>query len=134
MNREKWIYKKENIEFEMDNTAMGIKQFGIIYSLIENGYLTKDRILIIDEPEVHLHPKWQIEYAKILVELAKNGIKILLTSHSPFFIEAIENLYPANFYLAKDGFIKKCNPNDIYELLSESIDILEDLQMESREW
>jgi predicted ATPase len=45
--------------------------------------------LIIDEPEVHLHPKWEIEYAKIIVELSKLGVYILISSHSPYFLKAL---------------------------------------------
>ena len=45
--------------------------------------------MIIEEPEARLHPKWQVEYAKILVQLVKKGVKVLVTSHSPDFIEAI---------------------------------------------
>ena len=141
INKDKWVFVK-NKELEMDNVAMGIKQFAILYALIKNGYLTKDRILVFDEPEVHLHPKWQIEYAKLIVELVKKGIKVLITSHSPFFIEAIEilskNINP-NFYLAKMekdnySFIKEVDVNEIYELLSESIDTLEEMEIESKRW
>jgi len=132
------VFVRDNLELEMENIAMGMKQFAIIYALIKNGYLVKNRILIIDEPEVHLHPKWQIEYAKLIVELVKRGIKVLITSHSPFFIEAVEILSKdinKNFYLAKqDGMIKESNLSKIYDLLSESIDTLEEMEIESKKW
>ena len=47
-------------------------------------------MLIIDEPETHLHPKWQVEYARLLVELVKNDISVLVTSHSPYLIQALK--------------------------------------------
>ncbi len=134
-DKKEWRFKKENRNFQINNVAMGIKQFGIIEILLKNGYISKNRILIIDEPEVHLHPKWQIEYAKLIVELVKKGIKVLITSHSPFFIEAIENLYEdTKFYLAKDGMIKENKASEIYKLLSESIDELEKMEIEKLKW
>ena len=55
-----------------------------------------------------MHPKWQITLASILVELAKDGIPILISTHSPYFVQGIR--YSAarhemekyvNYYLAE---------------------------------
>jgi len=113
MGKDKWVFVREN-EIEIENVAMGIKQFGILYALLYNGYVNHDRILVIDEPEVHLHPKWQVEYAKILVELVKRDVKVLVTSHSPYMIEALYLLakkedVKSNFYFAEDGYVKEDN-------------------------
>ncbi len=145
INKDKWVFVKNDNEFEMDNVAMGIKQFAIIYVLIKNGYLTKDRILVFDEPEVHLHPKWQLEMAKVLVELVNKGVKIVVNSHSPYMIEALELLYKqtkidANFYLAlKENNLAKIERigddlSPIYELLSQPIDILENMELDNFKW
>ncbi|VVM17606.1 hypothetical protein BSPWISOXPB_2973, partial [uncultured Gammaproteobacteria bacterium] len=68
---------------------------------------------MLDEPEVHLHPNWQLKYAEIITLLVKNNINILVTTHSPYMIEALERYAEkydikdkTNFYLAKDGMIK----------------------------
>jgi len=71
------------------NIATGIKSFGLIQLLISSGSINQHTILVIDEPEVHLHPKWEIEYAKIIVLLSKLGIPIVISSHSPYFLQAI---------------------------------------------
>jgi len=95
----------------MFNTAMGIKSFGIMQLLNENGYLHPKYVLLLDEPEVHLHPEWQLKMAKLIVILVKKGIKIVVTSHSPYMIEALkkyselENLKNVNFYLAENNKI-----------------------------
>ncbi len=146
ISKDKWVFVKSSNEFEMDNVAMGIKQFAIIYALIKNGYLTKDRILIFDEPEVHLHPKWQLEMAKVIVELVKNGVKVVVNSHSPYMIEAlkkyaeVENVYDkTNFYLAEDEYIKQLEDSNavtlskIFEKLSEPFDIFEEMESDSLE-
>lgn len=84
-------YKKNNQKFGMNSTATGIKSFGILQLLLKNNVLKPTTLLIIDEPEVHLHPQWQVKYAELLVLLSKElNITILLTSHSPYFIEALE--------------------------------------------
>lgn len=99
-----FFYKKNNKKIELKNTAMGIKAFGIFQILLNTRDINKNTLLIIDEPEVHLHPKWQIKYAKIIVLLVKElGLKVLLNSHSPFFIEAIEK------YSKKYNLLDKTN-------------------------
>ncbi len=136
-------FKRENKEFNVNAVATGIKSFGIIQLLIKNGYLSKDSVLILDEPEVHLHPKWQLEYAKIIIELVKNGVRVVVNSRSPYMIEALkryseveEIMDKTNFYLAEDGYIKKVNDNNsktlekIFEKLSEPFDTFEEMDME----
>lgn len=100
--------KNKSFSFKSINTASGIKAFGLIQLLLMSGIIDKKSLLVIDEPETHLHPKWQVEYARILVELVKNDIKVLVTSHSPYFIQAvkhyseIENIKDKlNYYLAE---------------------------------
>ena len=42
----------------MGNTASGIKQIGVVQLLLSNRKLQENSVLIIDEPEVNLHPEW----------------------------------------------------------------------------
>lgn len=111
-------YKKNSQDIDIKNTAVGIKSFGIIQLLLKNNRLNNRTLLIIDEPEVHLHPIWQVKYAEILVLLSKEfEIPMLLTSHSPYFIEALEAYTKkykyessTNFYFAEkneNGFSSK---------------------------
>jgi len=113
----RYYFDKKGQRVELVNTATGIKQFGIFQVLSQNNYLNKDTVFILDEPEVHLHPKWQLEMAKTIVELVKNGVKVLVNSHSPYMIEALERYaekaeVPADFYLAEDGVINKVEDNN----------------------
>jgi len=71
------------------NIASGIKSFGLIQLLLNSHYVDQRSLLIIDEPEVHLHPKWELEYARIIVQLSKIGIPIIISTHSPFMLQAI---------------------------------------------
>jgi predicted ATPase len=117
-SKDELIFKKQEIEFDLNNVATGIKSFGILQLLLQKDLLNSNSLLIIDEPEVHLHPTWQVKYAEILVKLSKEfAIPIVLTSHSPYFIEALEGFVKkykyeksTNFYFAKkneDGLSAK---------------------------
>jgi predicted ATPase len=89
MSQDFFFNKDEKTHFRSSNTATGIKSFGVIQLLIQANVLNERSLLIIDEPEIHLHPKWQVEYAKLIVALVKNDIPVLLTSHSPEIIHAL---------------------------------------------
>ena len=49
-------------------------------------------ILIIEEPEAHLHPAMQAEIAKELARLALSGVRVVMTTHSEWILEQIGNL------------------------------------------
>lgn len=133
-----FIYSKGQKNISIKNTASGIKSFGILQLLLLNGVLNKNSILILDEPENHLHPIWQLKYAKLLVIFAKNGITTLIASHSPYMIEAlkrysdIEDLSEVtNFYLAEDSIIlPKDRLSDIFRTLEEPFEIFRKMDEE----
>ncbi len=52
----------------------------------------KNAILFIEEPEAHLHPKVQVEMMRIFVDLAKSGVKVVMTTHSDFMMNELTNL------------------------------------------
>lgn len=76
---------------KVQNLATGSKMFSIIKSLLQKGEINFETMLILDEPEAHLHPEWQNIFAEIIVLLVKElDTNILLTTHSPNFLMAIE--------------------------------------------
>ena len=85
------FYEIKGKKVGISSLASGLKTYAIIKLLIDNGYLNSRSLLIIDEPEVHLHPEWQMNIAEILVLLQKEiGIRIMLSTHSPYFLQAID--------------------------------------------
>lgn len=50
------------------------------------------KILFIEEPEAHLHPKIQVEMMKVFVELVKAGVKVVMTTHSDYMKDTLSNL------------------------------------------
>jgi AAA15 family ATPase/GTPase len=90
--------------FNLLDCATGIKSFAILQLLLKNGSLNDKTLLIIDEPESHLHPQWIIEYARLIVLLNKHaGIKFFIASHNPDMVSAIK------FISAKQGIENKLN-------------------------
>ena len=56
-----------------------------------NETIQQNGTIILDEPEIHLHPEWQLIFAELIVLLQKEfEMHILLNTHSPYFLEAIE--------------------------------------------
>ncbi len=49
-------------------------------------------VLIIEEPESHLHPAMQAAFARELARLVRAGVRIVITTHSEWFLEQIGNL------------------------------------------
>ncbi|AVF61875.1 AAA family ATPase [Vibrio parahaemolyticus] len=88
------------------NIASGIKSVSILNLLLGSGQISTRTLLVIDEPEVNLHPEWQIEYAKVIAELVRVGVTIIVTTHSPYMIDAFKTFdndkgLDANFYLTQ---------------------------------
>ena len=138
-------FYRKNQKFELIEIATGIKYFGVLQVLLDNNRLNSYTLLILDEPEVHLHPEWQLEMAKLVTKLIKNGVKVIINSHSPYMIEALE-LYAKkekinhNFYLAekKDEYATisdvTSNLEPIYYKLAKPIQTLEEQSLENFEW
>ena len=137
----KWVYRSEELKKDLDLNSLsaGIKNFMILRSLLEKGAITSNGIVVLDEPEINLHPEWQVILAEILVLLNKEfDLNILLNTHSPYFLNAIEiyskkyNVANAcKYYLSSNindfAVIEDVTPNieKIYELLATPLQILE---------
>lgn len=95
-------YIRNGAKLKLSNLATGSKMFSIMKMLLDNGEIDNTTMLILDEPEAHLHPMWQNAFAEIIVLLVKKlGVNILLTTHSP------------NFMLALDAYMRKYDIADI---------------------
>ena len=90
-----WQYlRKDGLPpIDLSICATGMKALSILEILYDGGYLDDDTLLIVDEPEAHLHPQWVFEYAKILVALnRKYQVRLLITSHNPDMVNAIRTI------------------------------------------
>jgi len=104
-------------QIPISQCADGMKSMSALLMLDKCGLLQpeSDSLLIIDEPEVHLHPQWVVEMARILVHLAKRRkVRVLVTTHSPDMVYALRDFVEnesfgsnARFYLAKESETQK---------------------------
>lgn len=99
---------RNGLDIELEKAATGLNAFAYLQLLLKNGYLDDETLLLIDEPEAHLHPQWIVEFARILVNIHKVlGVKIMIASHNPDMVSAIQSIARkegvedfTNFYLA----------------------------------
>lgn len=140
-------YKKKDSDkiIDMKNISTGLKTFVILKTLLQNGTLQYNGTIILDEPEIHLHPQWQLLFAELIVLIQKEfNMHILLNTHSPYFLKAIE------VYSAKHEIADKCkyylaylngdvsviddvsgNTEKIYKLLARPLQDLENVRWEN---
>lgn len=137
----KYIDPSTNIDLDVRNIATGLKAFVIVKTLLLNGKLEEKGTIILDEPEIHLHPKWQIILAELIVLIHKVfNMHILLTTHSPYFLRAIEVFSlkhsakeKTRYYLASRGAsVSKIedvtdDTGKIYKLLAEAFEDLDEV-------
>lgn len=130
----------------LKNLSTGLKSFALIKMLIEKGGIKFEDVLILDEPEIHLHPEWQLIYAKLIVLLQKEfKLSMVITTHSPYFLDAIDVFSSAynvsenvHYYLAENegdtSFLRDVTGNidEIYKKLSEPMQKLETLRYSMR--
>ena len=138
----KFVYRKNGEDIDLKNLSTGLKTFAIIKMLLQNGTLEESGTIILDEPEIHLHPEWQLLFAELIVLLQKEfGMHILLTTHSPYFLNAIEvfsEKYKINdkckYYIAENfgnsSIITDVtgNTREIYKKLARPIQDLENIR------
>lgn len=60
-------------------------------------------VVVIDEPESNLHPEAQMKIAEILAELVNRGVWVIITTHSPYVIDHLNNLIAAGILHKKYG-------------------------------
>lgn len=124
------------------NMSTGMKSFALIKRLLESGNLKEKDVIILDEPEIHLHPEWQLLYAKMIVLLQKQfDLSMIITTHSPYFLDAID-VFSAKYniadrtkyYLAENTGNTSVlqdvtnNIDAIYKKLSDPMQMLENLR------
>lgn len=148
LNQSNEEYYLKNNDFNepisIHNLSTGIKSFVIIKMLLENGGIKEKDVVILDEPEIHLHPQWQIAYAELIVLLQKYfELSVIVTTHSPYFVDAI-NLFSCkygtdnkvNYYLSAntgDAITMECvteKIDAIYKKMASPIQMLDTLRYE----
>ncbi len=112
----KVYFKKDDsgIEFGIDDLSTGEKTLlskvlSLFFNQVEN------QIILIDEPELSLHPRWQSKILKVYEKFAiDNGCQIIIATHSPHIIASAKNEYLRFLKKDKDGNIVVINDIQAY--------------------
>lgn len=135
-------FKDNDIAAALDvrNLSTGVKSMAVIERCLSLGIIKEGSILILDEPEIHLHPEWQLKYAEFIIILQKAlNLTVLITTHSPQFLRAIEcymDKYEImdrlNVYSIENGSITNASYSEygiseIYDKLSKPYDELQQM-------
>jgi len=123
----KYYYSDKGNDFDIRNISAGLKAFALIERMLETGVLKHKDVLILDEPEIHLHSEWQIIYAELIVALqVKFDLTVLIVTHSFQFLESLDFFMKkyltsdkGNYYIPEQtdkGVVMKSCENDAVEL------------------
>lgn len=113
-------------EFDINDLSSGEKQL-FVRTLAIKMLEPENSIILIDEPELSLHPKWQQNILEVYKKIGKNN-QIIVATHSPHILGSVpkENL----IVLTRDenGQIKALKDENLYSSLGQPVDrILEDI-------
>ena len=75
------INKTNGSEIPFSGESEGYKKLGLLWRLLMNESITEDTLLLWDEPEANISPKLLPLLVHVLLELAKRGVQIIITTH-----------------------------------------------------
>lgn len=84
------VYSEDGLDFPAEDVGLGV-QSAIVVGIFEalRGKRTSAGTVLIDEPEMYLHPQAQRHFHRILVELVEQGqTQVIYSTHSPVFADA----------------------------------------------
>ena len=90
-----YIPRGTGVRLTMDQSSSAVR------SLLNMGFYLncvahKGDLLMVDEPELNLHPKNQRRIAKLFVRLVNLGIKVFVTTHSDYIVKELNTLIMLN--------------------------------------
>ena len=93
INYPSFVYRPHgwNRDLQLLNVSSMVSELAPIVLYLR--YLVRPgNLIIIEEPEAHLHPEMQTTFARQLVAAVQSGIRILITTHSEWILEELANL------------------------------------------
>ncbi|WP_180122224.1 AAA family ATPase [Acinetobacter sp. YH12086] len=125
---------KGNQSFKLDGASSGESHFLAQMLFLDNSLNNNEKnIILIDEPEISLHPKWQREYlVKIYDYFYLYDMKIFIATHSPLIISKIQ----VNQKKLYDDYIGNIEYK-IFKVVNQNLTVIEedeDYSIESLYW
>lgn len=81
----------DDLSIDLYNASSSIKQLSALVLYLRYR-ASANQLLIIDEPEMNLHPASQVRLLEVLAILVRLGVRVLVTTHSPYFMAHLANL------------------------------------------
>jgi predicted ATP-dependent endonuclease of OLD family len=81
----------QGLTIDLYNASSSIKQITPLLLYLRYHAKPND-LLIIDEPEMNLHPESQAKLLEVFAILVNFGVNVLLTTHSPYFMDHLNSL------------------------------------------
>ena len=85
-----FTYKQNGFEVPLLRSSSMVSELAPVVLFIRHR-VGKGDLLIIEEPESHLHPEAQRGIAKTIVRLVRSGVRVVVTTHSDYFLEQLGN-------------------------------------------
>ena len=87
-------YKSDGYKFPLLLAASSVKDLASFFLYLKYSAKVGD-LVILEEPEINLHPAAQIHLARFIVRLINKGLYVVVTTHSPYFLEQISHCVKA---------------------------------------
>lgn len=87
---EHFFLKSAQGELEFSLLAEGMRKLALVWLLIQNGTLLGGSVLFWDEPEANLNPKLMEQLVDVMLELQRNGVQIIMTTHNDILLRYID--------------------------------------------
>ncbi len=105
----------DNKNYPMSRVSSMVTELAPIV-LFLRGFVGRWDTLIIEEPEAHLHPAVQTEIAVTVAQLVRSGVRVVITTHSDWFLKTISTLILEGKLSDHDGvrsFPNSLRPADV---------------------
>ncbi len=113
-------------EFDINELSSGEKQL-FVRTLAIKMLEPENSIILIDEPELSLHPKWQQKILEVYKKIGKNN-QIIVATHSPHILGSVPKEHLIILTRDENGEIKALKDEELYSSLGQPVDrILEDI-------
>jgi len=113
-------------EFDINDLSSGEKQL-FLRTLSIKMLEPKNSIILIDEPELSLHPKWQQRIIEVYKKIGENN-QIIIATHSPHILGSVSSENIFILYRDENGKIEAKTGDELYSSYGQPIDrVLKDI-------
>lgn len=113
-------------EFDINDLSSGEKQL-FLRTLSIKMLEPKNSIILIDEPELSLHPKWQQRIVEVYKNIGENN-QIILATHSPHILGSVSNENIFILYRNENGKIEAKTGDELYSSYGQPVErVLKDI-------